>query len=70
MAYYAYKEVRDILPQWLIDSQGASYQGEADYDGDQWIAAAEYIIYLQWVIQSLDPNHNFDTKYEISKTSS
>ncbi len=43
MAYYAYKNVRDLLPQHIIDKQGPDYEGEANYDGDMWIAAADYI---------------------------
>ena len=70
MAYYAYKEVRDILPDWLIDEQGPSYEGAADYDGDQWTAAAEYVEYLQRVVLYFDPQHDFSSKHEISKTPS
>lgn len=43
MAYYAYKQVRDLLPQHIIDAQGPDYEGDANYDGDQWDAAADYI---------------------------
>jgi len=43
MAYYACKQVRDLLPQHIIDAQGSDYEGNAGYDGDQWDAAAEYI---------------------------
>ena len=47
MAYYAYKQVRDLLPQHIIDAQGPDYEGAADYDGDQWVAAADYIVELR-----------------------
>jgi hypothetical protein len=43
MADYAYKTVRDLLPKHIIDAQGADYEGEANYDGDQWYAAEAYI---------------------------
>ena len=43
MAYYAYKQVRDLLPQHIIDAQGPDYEGNGNYDGDQWDAAATYI---------------------------
>jgi hypothetical protein len=43
MAYYAYKAVRDLLPKHIIDAQGVDYEGEANYDGDQWYAAEAYI---------------------------
>lgn len=46
MAYYAYKGVRDLLPQYIIDRQGPDYEGGGDYDGDQWDAAADYIVDL------------------------
>ena len=43
MAYYAYKHVRDLLPKHIIDAQGPDYQGDGNYDGDQWYAAEDYI---------------------------
>ena len=43
MAYYTYKQVRDLLPQHIIDAQGPDYEGDGNYDGDQWNAAADYI---------------------------
>lgn len=47
MAYYNYKFVRDQLPQWIIDRQGPNYEGDGNYDGDQWIATSEYIDFLE-----------------------
>ncbi len=46
MAAYAYKYVRDRLPQFIIDKQ-VDYEGDGNYDGDQWYAAADYIDYLE-----------------------
>lgn len=46
MAYYAYKHVRDLLPQHIIDMQGPDYEGNGNYDGDQWYAAEDYILEL------------------------
>ena len=43
MAYYNYKIVRDLIPQFIIDQQGEDYDGSADYDGDLWCAASDYI---------------------------
>jgi hypothetical protein len=43
MAYYTYKQVRDLLPKHIIDRQGPNYEGDPGYDGDQWTAAADYI---------------------------
>jgi hypothetical protein len=43
MAFYAYKTVRDLLPDHIIKSMGDDYEGAADYDGDQWYAAEAYI---------------------------
>ena len=43
MAYYNYKRVRDLIPQFIIDQQGEDYEGLADYDGDLWCAASDYI---------------------------
>jgi len=34
MAAYAYKYVRDRLPQFIIDKQ-VDYEGDGNYDGDQ-----------------------------------
>lgn len=36
MAYYAYKRVRDLLPEYVKDNIDG-------YNGDQWDAAADYI---------------------------
>ena len=53
MAYYAYKTVRDILPEFIILKQGDNYEGDGNYDGDQWYAAEEYILWLQSKIPNL-----------------
>lgn len=46
MAVYEYKYVRDQLPPYLTtDVEG--YVGDANYDGDQWSAASEYIASLE-----------------------
>jgi hypothetical protein len=47
MAYYNYKIVRDQLPSWIIEAQGPDYEGDGNYDGDQWCAAAAYISFLE-----------------------
>ena len=44
MGAYAYKYVRDYLPEFVKDDD---YEGSADYDGDQWYAAEEYIKALE-----------------------
>lgn len=54
MAYYAYKQVRDLLPQHIIDKQGPDYQGDGNYDGDQWNAAADYIVELKESLAAKD----------------
>ena len=46
MAGYSYKYVRDQLPPYLTD-EVEGYDGDAGYDGDQWIAAADYIDALE-----------------------
>lgn len=53
MAAYAYKYVRDLLPPWLTEVEG--YEGEANYDGDQWYAAADYIQELEKLISKIQP---------------
>lgn len=47
MAYYAYKTVRDLLPEHIIKQMGDDYEGDGNYDGDQWYAAEAYILELQ-----------------------
>lgn len=51
MAYYNYKRVRDLIPddfrssfeaKWKEET-GRNFEGTADYDGDLWIMAAEFI---------------------------
>jgi hypothetical protein len=46
MAYYTYKQVREQLPDWLIEAMGTDYDGDANYDGDQWAATSSYIDFL------------------------
>ena len=62
MAYYAYKTVQDLLPDFIIKKMGEEYEGGADYDGDQWIAASNYIEYLQELVKkySRDRGYDFD----------
>jgi len=59
MSYYNYKYVRDQLPEWIIKEQGEDYEGDANYDGDQWCAASDYIDYLVSKIKELNPEFNF-----------
>lgn len=51
MAYYAYKEVRDLIPNEFRDKYiehiDSGYEGEANYDGDMWSLTAQYIDFLQ-----------------------
>ena len=58
MAYYSYKEVRDLLPEDTAEKYllryGQEYEGEANYDGDQWTAAADYIVELLDKIKELE----------------
>lgn len=54
MAYYAYKTVRDLLPDHIIKAQGPDYEGDGNYDGDQWYAAADYINELKARIEVLE----------------
>jgi hypothetical protein len=42
MGVYAYKYVRDQLPPYLT-VEAEDYDGSVDYDGDQWLAASDYI---------------------------
>jgi hypothetical protein len=58
MAYYAYKEVRDLLPQHIIDAMGPDYEGACDYNGDMWSAAALYIVELQDQVRELNKRLN------------
>lgn len=46
MAAYAYKYVRDLLPDYLTnDVEG--YEGDPGYNGDQWYATSHYIHELE-----------------------
>lgn len=47
MAGYTYKWVRDRVPPYITDEMGEDYEGGADYDGDLWIAASNYIDALE-----------------------
>ena len=60
MAYYAYKVVRDLIPDEFQDAyrdfndhvyyngnSSWSYEGSPDYDGDMWYMVATYIKYLE-----------------------
>ena len=47
MAYYAYKRVRDLIPDHIIKAQGEDYEGDGNYDGDQWDATADYVQRLE-----------------------
>lgn len=53
MAYYAYKTVRYLLPEFIIKKQGEDYEGDGNYDGDQWYAAEDYILWLESKIPNL-----------------
>lgn len=46
MGSYAYKYVRDRVPP-FIENAIDEYEGTCDYDGDLWIAAANYIDRLE-----------------------
>lgn len=46
VAHYAYKTVRDLLPPHIVEAQGPDYEGDGNYDGDQWYAAEAYILEL------------------------
>lgn len=54
MAYYTYKRVRDLLPDHIINNQGPDYEGNGNYDGDQWDAAADYIEELLLKIENYE----------------
>lgn len=59
MAYYNYKRVRDLRPDRYTTDEHfqakhrSTYDGGADYDGDDWIATADYIEDLQEEIRRL-----------------
>lgn len=46
MASYTYKYVRDLLPEWAKEGI-EKYDGDANYDGDMWLAACDYILCLE-----------------------
>lgn len=56
MAYYAYKEVRDLIPEWFStqyinkwndECPDYPYDHDPNYDGNMWCLTADYIRYLQ-----------------------
>lgn len=59
MAYYAYKNVRDLIPEefsskWIKEYEQTgsekwpvTFDGDPNYDGDMWYLTAAYIEYLQ-----------------------
>lgn len=53
MAYYAYKVVRDQLPQWIEDACPEDFDHDANYDGGQWYKTSVYITFLEKRIKSL-----------------
>jgi hypothetical protein len=67
MAYYAYKSVRDLLPKHIIDAQGEDYEGNGNYDGDQWYATEAYINELRDLVievASLINEKSFNDQFE------
>jgi len=60
MAYYAYKNVRDLLPEFIIKAQGEEYEGDSNYDGDMWYATAEYIEELIYALKQT--GHSLDSE--------
>lgn len=62
MAYYNYKLVRDRLPSWVTDEMGPDYEGGSSYDGDQWVAADNYIEYLELQVRKLNPEFDFSKR--------
>lgn len=61
MAYYTYKEVRDLIPDdfskkyiaMFEESYGREYNYDSNYDGDMWSLTAAYIESLQNEIKLL-----------------
>jgi len=70
MAYYAYKEVRDLIPNDFRDrfeesfkvENGREYDGDANYDGDMWLLAAAYIEHLQCELKAKENNGRPDNR--------
>jgi len=61
MAYYSYKEVRDLIPSEFSDrfiaGFGDTYDHDANYNGDMWLLTAAYIEHLLERIRKLEnPN--------------
>lgn len=54
MAYYAYKRVRDLIPESFQEpweeayeaENGCEYDGDPGYDGSAWDLAADYVVHL------------------------
>lgn len=46
MGAYAYKYVRDVVPEFVTKAI-PDYEGAADYDGDLWSATRDYIDALE-----------------------
>lgn len=61
MGSYAYKEVVYSLPEWTTEAI-EDYDGDANYDGDAWIATAIYIDFLERRLREL--GGNFDPTEE------
>lgn len=53
MAYYAYKVVRDQLPQWIEDACPEDFDHDANYDGGQWYKTSAYISFLERRIREI-----------------
>jgi hypothetical protein len=73
MGYYAYKNVRDAIPQafqdaWEVkfkEDAGRDYEEDPGYDGDMWLLAADYIKHLEDRIKALEvgPDGEADPNY-------
>ena len=82
MAHYAYKRVRDVLPNDVMTTEyfrkmvcncdnfckfPCDYEGDADYDGDMWTVTAEYIKRLQIAAENVLNNpENEDAKIKLA----
>lgn len=52
MAYYSYKRVRDLIPQYIIDTI-QNYDSDPGYDGDLHLASALYINELKGLLEKV-----------------